>query len=145
MRRFSEDEAQEILRRAVQAPLGGEYTSDELRRSAAELGISDEALARAEAEVREERVCKEFDLYMKSKVRSEIAQAATTIAILAGINLVTSAHYLWFLWVAPWMLFSLMGTIQKAQDRRSPRYRRALERWQAKNGLTREGELGRAP
>ena len=141
MQRFSEDEAQEILRRAARAPSVGEYTSEELRRSAAELGISDEALARAEAEVREERVRREFDLYMRSKMRDEIVQTAITIGGLAILNLLTSPHTLWFLWVAPWMLLSMVGTIQKVRDRHSPRYRRAFERWQAKAGRRGEGEL----
>lgn len=141
MHRFSEEEAHEILRRATHAPMEGEYSQDDLRRSAEELGISPEALARAETEVREERVRKEFDLYQRARIRSEVVQTVTLIGGLAAINLLTSAHYLWFLWVAPWPILSLIGTIQKASDRNGPSYRRAFERWERKNGRVREGEL----
>lgn len=133
MQRFTEDEVQEILRRAARAPLAGEYTQDDLQQSAAELGISPEALARAEAEMREERVRKEFDAYQKARARHEITQTLMVIGILAAVNLVTSPGYLWFLWPAPFMLLSMVGTLQKLLDRNGPRYRRAFERWQAKS------------
>ncbi|GEM_PF-6227065 len=141
MQRFTEDEAQEILRRAARSPLEGEYTQDDLHRSAAELGISPEAVARAQAEVREERTRREFELYQKAKVRSEATQTLGMIAILAAVNLVTSPHYLWFLWAAPWMLLSLVGTAQKARNRHGESYRRAFRRWQAKNARVHEAEL----
>ncbi len=73
MQRFTEEEAKKILKRAARGPLE-EYTSDEHRRSAAELGISDESIARAEAEVREERTVAEFERILNSQVRSEVVK-----------------------------------------------------------------------
>ena len=140
MQRFSETEAQEILRRAAQAPLLGEYTSEELRRSAAELGISDEALARAEAEVREERTRAEFEAALRSQLRNEAVGFALLMVMLLAINLVTSPHNLWFFWP----LFGAIPLAKKlysARDRHGDGYRRAFERWQETGGRPKNKEL----
>lgn len=140
MERFSEGEARDIFRRAVQMPRN-EYTSEELQRSAVEMGISAESLARAEAEVREERTRKEFDLHLKRRAKDEIVQFVTTMVALTAINLFTSPHYLWVLWVAPWWGLSSIGTIRKTYDREGDGYHRAFDRWQRKTGRFPEGDL----
>lgn len=140
MQRFTEDEAQEILRRAVQAPLAGEYTSDELRRSAAELGISDEALARAEAEVREERTRAQFETALRAQIRSEAVGFGLLMVMLVAVNLITSPHHLWFFWP----LFGAVPLVKKllnARDRNGEGYQRAFEHWQQTGGRPRTKAL----
>jgi hypothetical protein len=52
---FSEEEANAILRKAIdRQPLGDEMTREQLEKTAAELGISSEALRRAEVEWQDE-------------------------------------------------------------------------------------------
>lgn len=140
MQRFTESEAQEILRRAVQVPSLGDYTSEELRRSAAELGISDEALARAEAEVREERTRTEFEAALRSQLMNETVGFALLMVMLVAINLVTSPHHLWFFWP----LFGAIPLVKKlysARDRHGDGYQRAFEHWQESENRPRAKEL----
>lgn len=140
MQRFSEAEAQKILRRAAQAPLASEYTSEELRRSAAELGISEEALARAEAEVREERTRAEFETVLRSQLRNEAIGFVLLMTMLIAINLITSPHSLWFYWP----LFGAVPLVKKlynARDRHGEGYRRAFEQWQETGGRPGKKEL----
>ena len=140
MHRYTEAETQEILNRAAQAPQET-YTSEELLRSAVELGISPDALARAEAEVREGRIRKEFDVFIQAKMKSECLKFAGLALTFATINLVTSPRELWFQWVILWWGISLATKYFRARDRRGEGYQRAFERWQAKGGQLGEREL----
>ena len=100
---YSESDAQEILRRAASShtPAGG-LSRDELLRSAAELGVSPEAVARAEAEYFAEREknrdIDEFRRQHRSDFRTHLVVYGIINTFLLCINLLSSADHLWFLY-----------------------------------------------
>jgi hypothetical protein len=140
MQRFTEAEADEILRRAAQAPID-EYTSDELIRSAAELGISAEAVARAEAEFREDRLREEFEHSLRSGVRGEVLTFLTVMTFLVFINLTTSRQHLWFIYPMLFWGFSVLSTVLRSRDRRGERYKKAFQTWRESEGKISEAKL----
>ncbi len=140
MQRFTEEEAQEILRRAARAPLD-EYTSEELVRSAAELGISSEALARAEAEFREDRLREEFEHSLKAGVRNEVLTFGAVMTLLIFLNLTTSRQHLWFIYPLLFWGLSVLSTVLRSRDRRGERYKKAFETWRESEGKISESKL----
>jgi hypothetical protein len=76
----------------------GAYTQDDLRATAAELGISAEALARAEAEVREERIRRAFEREQRASLQITVLTYVLVMALLVTINLMTSRGHLWFIY-----------------------------------------------
>lgn len=93
----SDEDVEEILKLAIRkdAPLeGGGSLRDRLDAAATELGISDEALAAAEAEYRagknEELLRKEFQKARKGKAKSEALGLLTPILIVLAIDFFTS-------------------------------------------------------
>ncbi|RYG25921.1 hypothetical protein EON82_05320 [bacterium] len=128
MQRFSEDEANEILRRAVQAP-SQEYTEDELRRSAEELGVSPDALARAAAEVRGERVYAAFEAEQKAAFRASLVSYVLVMAMLVVINLTTSREHLWFIYPLLGWGIGLAGQYYQARNRESEAYQTAFRKF----------------
>lgn len=137
MQRFREDEAQEILRRA--ATPTDEITREELERAAAEMGITPDALARAEAEIREERLRKEFDAKVRANTMREVVKFAGVMALLIFINLTSSPQHLWFFYPLFGWGLSMVGSFGWHRNRHSPSYQRAFARWREKQGALSEG------
>ncbi|MFW5697227.1 MAG: hypothetical protein ACOCX1_01555 [Fimbriimonadaceae bacterium] len=93
----SDEDVEEILKLAIRkdAPLGGGVSLRErLDAAANELGISDEALAAAEAEYRsgknEEKLREEYQKARKSKAKSESLGLLSPILIVLAIDFFTS-------------------------------------------------------
>lgn len=143
MQRFTEEEAQEILRRAARAPVE-EYTAEELVRSAAELGISAEALARAEAEFREDRLREQFEHTLKAGVRNEVITFVAVMSLLVFINLTTSPQHLWFLYPFCFWALAVVNTVRRARDRRGVRYQKAFQEWRESEGTISEDKVASA-
>lgn len=135
MQRFSEEEAQEILRRAVRAP-SDEYTEEDLRQSAAELGVSPDALARAAAEVRGERAYAAFEAEQKAAFRSSLVSYVLVMTMLVAINLTTSREHLWFIYpLLGWGLGVATQYVQ-ARNRESEAYQTAFKKFQERRGAS---------
>jgi len=98
---YSDEEAQEILKVAASRQLQGGLDLPRLQAAAAELGISPEALADAEAQVmrdRDERIL--FDEYKRSRRQSFYSSLVTYVAVNAG---------LWFMMRPSWIVWVLGG------------------------------------
>lgn len=104
---FSNDEAEAILREA--ARIDRAFDSTQLTRqslidTAAELGISPEAVQEAEKRVSERQVTdlarQEFSLHCAQKMREKIVSWASVSVMLIGINFFTSGFegHVWFIY-----------------------------------------------
>lgn len=140
---YSEEEAEEILREASRLSRPGESvtTPERLAEMAAELGISQEALAEAETRVRQNRqealLRTEFLSHRRQKVRSDALQWLSLSFLLFGINLFTnnfSLHLsgLWSLWpigfIGLFLAYDwLEGLALSPEDRE-----RKFEKWKQK-------------
>lgn len=135
--RFTEEEAQEILRRAVHAPQDGGYTTEELLRSAAEIGVSPDAVAWAVAETRAEGERREFETAHRKKAGSEIARFAALAAALVVADLAISPRDHWVVWAFVWVVLSwgimAASSLLALRNRRGEGYRRAFESWRDKS------------
>lgn len=107
-RRYSEDEVQEILKRASAAAHGG-YTHDELVRMADELGLSPEAIeiakqdlaadrTRLESEKQDKAFLEEYTRNKRFELRTHWMVFICVNLFLTGIWFVTSRGYYWPIW-----------------------------------------------
>lgn len=132
---FDEKEAEEILRLASRKenPLGG-ISRNELERSAAELGISPEALREAELQIAEQRQeaddRKKFRQYQRGEILSDFGKFMAVGGFLIFLDLFKDGRLSWAFWpVGIWgmvmlgsMLQALIGTNREKE----------FERWQRK-------------
>lgn len=114
---YTEEEAHQILALANKSPLasGNAMSRDEILRTAAEMGISPEAVASAERELREKNVeTAEWQEYRDHVSRAHLQNVGSWIGssiLLIGINLLTSPGRWWFIWpVGIWGLV-VLGTV----------------------------------
>lgn len=103
---FTEAEANAILRKAVERqPMGDEMSREQLESIAAEIGISPEALARAEDEWREEQSAlslrREFDAERRGEFRRRLMSYLAVNGFLFLVNVFTARF--------PWVIFSVLG------------------------------------
>ncbi len=126
---YSEDEAQQILSAASRSQIESNRVSRELLlRTAAELNLTPEDVARAEEELHsmrqavsnaeEEKALRiEFDKHERAKFISHIVEASATLAICTLIWYMLHMHYFWPGWVA----FGFgIETLSKASSRLDP-------------------------
>lgn len=99
---YEESEAQAVLRRASEIQIGdsGQLSRDELVRAAGEMGISEEALARAEAERSEMQERDEYKRERRKDFHSHLVPYLIINGFLLLLNLVTSPKHLWFIYPA---------------------------------------------
>jgi hypothetical protein len=131
---YSEQEAQEILRRAASLQTSGSMSAEEMVRAAAELGISREAVEQAEAELRSDKLDKELLGEFRRQERGSFMSSM-------GGTLVVMAVALWFLqgvvspqWVAvgiAFFCFKLFSNISKHLWERSSSWQRRFQTWKA--------------
>ncbi len=154
---YDEHEAEEILRLAVSDSVTtGAMTRERLLATASELGISEDAVARAEQQLalqkdevaRKEAEARELAAYKADRRRaqlSEVGNWAGTSIILVGIDLITSHHITWSVWpVGMWGLVVFGTLIEQAfspakQDRHFERWKRKQERRAEKAALRQRG------
>ena len=149
---YPEEEADEILRLAAGDSINTTaMTRDRLIAVAAELGISEEAVARAEQKVAAQRVAavqekNEAELFAQYKqkrrrsVLSSLSGWVSTSIVLIGINLLTDHAISWAIWpVGIWGLFEIGQVIEAlmtpvARDERFDRWKRKQARRQDRHG-----------
>jgi hypothetical protein len=137
---YNEGDADEILRIAVSDSVAtGAMTRERLLATASELGISEEAVERAEKQLEAQRAeterkateakeLAEFKAYNRGKVLSSLGNWAGTSVLLLGINLLTSHGIDWALWpVGIWGLYEIGQVIENLFSH--PSTGQAFERW----------------
>jgi hypothetical protein len=130
---FTQEEADAILRKAVERdPMGDEMSRDQLASIAHEMGISADALGRAEAAWREERreqsLRAAFEGELRSGFKSHVAQFLLVNAFLFLINFFATPDYFWF--VYPLLGWGLGLAIQGAHTyRSSPEREEEFRKW----------------
>jgi hypothetical protein len=134
---FSEEEAEEILRLAVgRSTAAGGVSRESLMQSAAELGISYEALAEAESQVmdrrRDQEEAKEFRQVQRAKFSKGLWEYLTWNAVLLAINFWHAGRPTWALAVAFFwgiaVVIEFFGTFFPS----SSSYQEAFEKWKKK-------------
>lgn len=131
--RYTQEEVNAILRRAVKRqPLGDEMTREQMQAIAAEVGVSPDALDRAEAEWRQEMSARSLRGLFDAERRAEFRKHALSYAVLSlfllGINLFATPHFFWV--VFPILAFALglfYDCLESFQT--GPDADRAYERW----------------
>jgi hypothetical protein len=136
---YSEEEAEQILKLAATKFSSGGVSRDDLMQSAAELGISPEALMEAERTVMENRTAAqdlaEFDAYQKREFFENLTAFVTVNGFLIGIDLwtnqfwVNGMHPTWSLLpFCGWgigLFFDVVSTFVKS----SSGYREEFDKW----------------
>src|SRR5687767_14164910 len=99
---YEEGDVQEILKRAMHLDAGTQARKDILRASAAELGISDEALAQAELQWLQEKGQRdELQVFMVQRKRAfweHLTSYVIVNAFLVCINFFTDSNSFWALY-----------------------------------------------
>ena len=134
---YSDEDAEAILKLASRKSGGGDMSRDRLFETAAELGITPEAVEEAELNFRrEQRDLDDLAAYRKHKkaeLAGHLGSFVATCGGLVALDLFTShGHLEWSYWV---VLFWAIGVVQNirevyfpsAQDRE-----KSLRRWQRK-------------
>jgi hypothetical protein len=112
---YEEDDAQEILRLAAQSSTG-KMTREQLVQAAAELGISPDAVAEAEAShlaAKQEKAALEEDRRLREIYRhvwrgaiwsrfSALAGPLLFLAVIVWFVLSTGGHLWWLIFIGPW-------------------------------------------
>ncbi|HEY0867993.1 MAG TPA: 2TM domain-containing protein [Fimbriimonas sp.] len=147
---YSDEEAEEILRLAVgRMPAGGGISRENLRQSAAELGISDEALVEAEIQVMERRQeeadRREFRGFQRSKFKKSFWEYLATMAVLTAINMWHAGQPTWSLLVLFFwgigIFFEAISTFVAS----SSGYQEAYEKWKRKKRRKADKTMTEAP
>ncbi len=139
-RHYEEDEAEEILKRAssLTSPIGG-MSRDRLLETAAELGITPEAVERAEREIAaskselSERA--EFDQRIRRDFYGHLASYVIVNGFLCTINLIQGGRF-WAIWpLLGWGIGIAFGVVETF-FRNSEDYQEEFEKWRSKKGKT---------
>lgn len=132
---YSEQEAQEILRRAASLQTTGSMSGEEMIRAAAELGISREALEQAEAELHSDRLNKEllseFKRHERQKFFSDMGGTIAFIAFIAFIFQHDLGNPRWLLLGAAFFAYKLVSHGSKHLLTRSNSWQRRYQTWKA--------------
>jgi len=127
---YSDEDIRQILNLAASRQESQGLSSDLLRRSAAELGISEEHLAAAEEEYRANRERTAARAQFEAKRRDAFYRSLVTYLLvnvfLAYLSLKGGDY--WFLWV---LGFWGMSVFQNAVSVFGPNRNAAFDRWQA--------------
>jgi hypothetical protein len=138
---YSEQEAHEILELAARNEGVGGVSRDSLLQTAAELGISPDAVLAAEEKYHEDRRSlreeKEFKGYRRRQFFDALSGYIVVNSILLAINLLKSPGSLWSLYIIfGWgvgMLFYTRSTFFP----RAEEYRADFEKWRLRRSLAR--------
>jgi hypothetical protein len=133
---YEEDEAEQILRRASSLSMpGGAMNRERLLQTAAELGISPEAVELAERQIALERTEKteraEFDTHVRSDFFGHLVSFVCVNGFLVAINLRTGGYF-WAIWpMLAWGL-GLAFDFVETFFRGSESYREEFDKWRLK-------------
>jgi len=130
---YEEDEAEAILRIANKRSTLGGVSHDELLASAAELGISPEAVAEAAETYRSQLSLvesrKEFDRFAKREFVSSVATWLCLNAGLIAFNLISDHRITWAIWpLAGWGFF-ILAEIPETFVKGSKEYEKNYQKW----------------
>ncbi len=136
-KRYSEEEARNILKKAVELETQeGDFSREELLSMAEELEIPPERLVAAEkawlGESQGQTDIQAFDKYRRQRFRNQLFAFISTTIFLAAINLLTSPSHLWFLY--PFLGWGLAIAAQawELNQHEGQAYERQLAQWEAK-------------
>ncbi len=133
---YEEDEAEEILRLAAQKSAVGGMSRERLLATAAELGISPEAVEEAERTVtvhrREVEVRSDYDRHVKGEFYSHLSAYVVVNAFLIGMNFFTDGRIDWAIWPLLGWGIGIASHFSNAFIKRSSDYEESYEKWKAR-------------
>lgn len=130
---YDEGEAEKILQRAaVSMPMPGAMSRERLMQTAAELGISPEAVERAERDIARERDEQALRVRYQRNLRKEFFEhLATYLAVNLG-SFFFFHKASWIGWMAVFWGFGVVGEFWKTFFTGSDEYERRFQRWRRK-------------
>src|SRR2546421_2198369 len=139
---YSEEEAQQILHRATTSVPATGMSREELVRAAGEMGISADAIERAESEIaaqrqaelsaqEEARLRREFNRYYRRKTLEHLSGFGSFAGVFVFIWLFSGGGYFWPIWVFGWWGVALIGDVFSMLVNPA-RKERSYEKWLAK-------------
>lgn len=147
---YEEGEAEEILRRAVHDTHTGAIDHERLLSMAAELGISESAIARAEADIQMEKVAnesalseqqirREYRKWRKSRFwRDDLSSAVMASLVFTALWYFTGQGYFWPGWVigiaTMVTIFNLFGEVLMFSESDYQRWKSKRDRKASKAG-----------
>ncbi len=147
---YNDDEAEQILRVAASMSTNdGRLSYEKLIDTAAELGISPDAVEKAERQVmaqrQEQQLQAEFERAQKHVFFGHLVSFLSVNAGLIVLNLLTSPHHLWFFWAFFGWGVGLFGHARGVFVRSSDSYREEFEKWKAARASRLDRKNGVAP
>lgn len=133
MATFRKEDVQQILQRAMAHQQEGEFSEQQLKEMASELGISPSALQTAQQEWQQQREQLKqrqvFDTHRRRKFKAHLIPYIAVNTFLILLNLVTSPKYFWAVypllgWGLGLGLHASCTYLQKGE-----KYEEALEQW----------------
>jgi hypothetical protein len=134
---YEEEEAEQILRLASSlTSTAGAMSRDRLLSTAAELGITPEAVEMAERQLAEQKSVKadrlEFDTNQKREFYGHLMSYVLVNGFLVAVNLMTSRGYFWAIWpILGWGL-GLSFHVAETFFKGSEAYQEEFEKWRRK-------------
>jgi hypothetical protein len=143
--RHEEDEVQEILKRAMDIDLQKRTREDALRMSAAELGISEEALAQAEVQYLREKAEKdeleEFRAHQRRGYWEHLSSYIIVNSFLVAINLLNWNGHFWAAYPLLGWGIGILCCTSGTFNTRSEEYQKEFERWKRRRAKARAKSL----
>lgn len=133
---FRPDETEEILRRAIAIDTMQERGKELMRRTAEEMGISQEALDQAEREyfqqMRDEQELREFTRQRRASFWSHLGTYFVINASLVAIDLISDGRLEWAYWpILGWGIGIAIQAIETF-NRHDEDFQKAFEKWRKK-------------
>ena len=145
---YSEEEAEQILRRAAQKTVSTGIDRNRLLQMAEEAGISADEVLRAEREVVERRqnesIIAEFRAKSRASFFGEIWSYAGTFATVTFIWYLTGAGYFWPAWVSIAFILGIFQNFAAKMVPGSPSYQARLKKHLESNPLASPETTNRA-
>jgi hypothetical protein len=143
---YEEDEAEEILRLAARRPTTGGMSREKLLSTAAELGITTEAVEEAErtlavdrqqAAIRKEQeaLLAGYDRHARGRFYSDLAGSLAVCIFCTFLNFHLSGHIGWAFWVYVVCGWGLADRFPKTFIRGSRSYESGFEKWQSRRSI----------
>jgi hypothetical protein len=136
---YSDDDAEEILKLASRRSMDGTVTRQKLLETAAELGISPEAVEEAEQALQQNReetaFRSEFDRRRRTGFLNELVGAVLTCTFLAFVNYFTEGRLDWVFWVILGLGFKVAKTGWEVFGESGDDYDKAFRKWKIKKGF----------
>jgi len=136
---YQEEEAEQILRLAASlSPSIGTIDRDRLLTTAAELGITPEAVEEAERQIADMRVEQAYREEFALRARREFNIHFVTFLVMNGffflMNVATGLHVIWFIYISLcWGIGLAFHSLMTFHSSGSM-YQDAYDRWRDKNG-----------